>query len=404
MSLFSYRFVAAVFIVLALTFVASTASIVWEFRDTELIAILSSNSYLFVFFPTLGIVALAAFYIPAVVFTDIYLNHAPFGKLRLAFGTLVAIGLAMWFADDLNNTKLRAMWEASPAALEANAGRPTRCLDAGKVCVKPILPVIADLRAKSLERVRISPFIRDCSPDPLMEASSERTAERYCFVSGTKLDAAQCCRAKRAFAEEVYSLWVNPATRSQAAEFDRYLLPFKAFFIIVILLIGVLLITWKRTLRAHYGKHLIAMERGLQIGAAAMLFWPVMDYAYQQTSDVLYGPASQFPLRLSLVTVPWALLLTAYFADKVRIELARIVQLVGGAVSAVAVLRYQDISDWSSKLVGLGASEWNFAVLGALGVSMLVLLLRWLRKSLAGQEEALEAETDIRDDGTLPLT
>ncbi len=397
MSLFSYRFVAVVFIALALTFIASTASIVWEFRDTELIAILSSNSYLFVFFPTLGLVALAAFYIPAVIFTDIYVNH-------VALGSIVAIGLAIWFADDLNNTKLRAMWEASPAALEANAQRPRRCLDGGDLCVKPILPVIADLREKSLERIRISPFIRDCTPDPLMEGTAERAAERYCFPSGTKLDANRCCRVKRAFAEEVLTLWANPATRSRAAEIDRYLLPFKAFFIIVIVLIGFLLIAWKRTLREHYGKNLIAMERGLQIGAAAMLFWPVMDYAYQQTSDVLYGPASKFPFRLSLVVVPWALLLTAYFADKVRIELARIVQLVGGVVSAVAVLRYQDISDWSSKLVGLGASELNFVVLGLLGVSMLVILLRWLRKSLAGQEEALEAEAEMRDDGTLPLT
>ncbi len=404
MSLFSYRFVAVVFIALALTFIASTASIVWEFRDTELIAILSSNSYLFVFFPTLGLVALAAFYIPAVVFTDIYVRHARHGRLRLAVGTLIAIGLAIWFADDLNSTKLRAMWEASPAALEANAKQPRRCLDGGTLCVKPILPVIADLREKSLERIRISPFIRDCSPDPLMEGTAERAAERYCFPSGTKLDANRCCRVKRAFAEDVFSLWASPTTRSVAAEVDRYLLPFKAFFVIVIVLIGVLLIAWKRTLREHYSKHLTAMERGLQIGAAAMLFWPVMDYAYQQTSDVLYGPASQFPLRLSLVIVPWALLLTAYFADKVRIELARIVQVVGGVVSAVAVLRYQDISDWSSKLVGLGASEWNFAVLALLGLSMLVILLRWLRRSLAGEEEALEAESGMGDSGTLPLT
>lgn len=404
MSAFSYRFVAVVFVVLALSFIASTASIIWEFRDSELIAILSANSYLFVFFPTLGIVALAAFYIPAVIFTDIYVNHARIGPLRLCVGTVVAVGLAISFADSLNQTKLRAVWEASPAALEENARRQPTCLDGDRLCVKAVLPVIADLRTKSLDRIRISPFIRDCSPDALMEPEPERALVRYCFPAGAKLDADQCCKVMRAFAEQTLVLWASPNTRSNAADFDRLLLPFKAFFIIVIVLIGILLIAWKKTLKLHYQRYLTAMERGLQIGAVAMLFWPIMDYAYQQTSDVLYGPLSRFPLRLSLVVIPWALLLTFYFADKVRIELARLVQIVGSALSGVAILRYQDISDWSSKLVGLGASEVNFLLLLLLAAGMLIMLLIWLQRSLKGEDEALEADdTDSKADAP-PLT
>jgi hypothetical protein len=395
-------FVAVVFTVLAAAFLASTASVVYEFRNTELLAILSANSYLFVFFPTFGIVALVAFYIPAVIFTDIYLNHAVAGLWRFAAGTLVAVALALYFADSLNRTKLRSVWEASPEALAANAARQPRCLEPGRLCVKPILPVIADLREKSIERIRISPFIRDCTPDRLMEPQPAQLHARYCFPAGEKLNADQCCRVKQAFAENVLLLWANPSTRSKAADLDRLLLPFKAFFVIVIILIGILLIAWKRTLKTYYGPYLVAMERGLLIGASAMLLWPVMDYAYQTTSDVLYGPAGSFPLRLSLVVIPWALLLTFYFADRIRIELARIVQIVGSALSGVAILRYQDISDWSSKLVGLGASEYNFLLLLLLGVAVTGMLLVWLRGTLKGDGEVLEAEPEEPSDQQAP--
>ena len=49
-----------------------------------------------------------------------------------------------------------------------------------------------------------------------------------------------------------------------------------------------------------------------------MLFWPAMDYGYQQTANVLFGRwGSAGPqLRLSLVIAPWALLLLFYFLTR----------------------------------------------------------------------------------------
>lgn len=391
MSAWSYRIVAVVFSVLAAAFLLSTASMIREFWGSDLVTLLSTHSYLFVFFPTLGLVALAAFYIPAVVFTDIYLTKAPAGPYRFAFGFLVAVGLSLVFAADLNTTTLRSAWEVSPEALATDQSSPPRCLQGDRLCVQPVLPVLNELRQQSLKRIRISPFIRDCSPDDLMEPKLEGAAERYCFPANAKLNARDCCRVQEAFAGRVYRLWQPEANRSQASRLDLYLLPFKAFFIIVIVLIGIFLIAWKHTLWTHYGPHIRAMERGLQIGAVTMLFWPIMDYAYQQTSDVLYGPKSTFPLRLSLVVVPWALLLTFYFANKVRIELARAAQVVGGAASGVAVLRYQDISDWSSKIAGPGAATLHFFLLAGLCLIILVMLIVWLRGTFRG-EDAIETE------------
>ncbi|MEZ5856890.1 MAG: hypothetical protein R3D67_19920 [Hyphomicrobiaceae bacterium] len=388
MKAFSYSFVALVFTVLAAAFIVSTGSVIWEFYDTGLISMLTAHSYLFIFFPTLGIVALVAFYIPAVVFTDLYVQHARHGKLRFAIGTAVVVVLSLGFADWLNQNHLRSIWEISPTALQNNKAAPPLCREPDGNCPKPILTVLDDLRAKALTRSRISQFIRDCEPDPLMEISPQRRALRYCFPAGKMLDAPGCCAAQKAFSQEVFGLWANVETRSQAARLDRYLLPFKCFFIIVIMLIGILLVGWKKTLRRHYGPYLKAMERGLQIGAGVMLFWPVMDYAYQQTSDVLYGAAGQFPLRLSLVVLPWALILTGYFADRIAIELPNMVRAVGGAFSVIAFLRYDAVNDWSSKAIGHGASEVNFIILIVVSIALIVLLLYWLTRASDGIEPA----------------
>jgi len=389
-SRFSKRFVAVVFFLLAVSFIVSTGSIVSEFWGPHLVPILTANSYLFVFFPTLGIVAMVAFYIPAVIFADLYLNRTSwFLKTRFVVGGLMAIGAALFFADALDKTDLRSIWEVSPAALENDrASRPVCEAVKGRdrpVCAQPILPTMEFLRQESLKRVRISPFIRDCHPDTKVEANPINQVERYCFPAGEKLKAAECCVAQRLFAQRVGVLAKDPLTQSRAAEIDRYLLPFKSFFIIMMVLISVLLIAWPRTIRERYGPWLKPMERGIQIGAVAMLFWPIMDYAYQQTLDVLYGPRDSFPLRLSLVTVPWVLLLTFHFKDRIK-DYARVGQTLGGIASVIAFFRYQDISDWSSKLVGLGAAEAQFVVLVATSVIILILLFRWLPRSLAGEE------------------
>jgi hypothetical protein len=67
-------FVFLVFAVLGASFLAATVSLWWEFGDAWL-DFAALDSHLFVFFPTLGLVALVAFYIPSVLFTDLYWRH-----------------------------------------------------------------------------------------------------------------------------------------------------------------------------------------------------------------------------------------------------------------------------------------------------------------------------------------
>jgi hypothetical protein len=123
------------------------------------------------------------------------------------------------------------------------------------------------------------------------------------------------------------------------------------------------------------------LERGVMIGALAMLFWPFMDYAYQQTANALFGrfnPGLQ--LRLSLVIAPWALLLLFYFLRRFGKQGEMVGQISGVVLAAVAVLRYEQLNDWGVRLLGIGADQWFLAALTALAFGGLIALL-WLRRN-----------------------
>ena len=393
---FARVFVAGVFVFLAITFLASLATIVIEFDEPDLWFILAANSNLFVFFPTLGIVALAAFYVPAVIFTDLYWRRrVSYGRERFIFGCIVVASLSVYLSETMNASPRRPLWEIAPAKLEQEFNRPASCArDAKDGCRPTLLGATRELREQSLTRLRLSPLVRECTPDPLLERPLHDATPRYCFPGQRKLDADACCAVQKQLASSTFGLWSTPELRSTAALLDRWLfLPLKTFFVIVIVVIGLFLIRWKSRLIEHYSPLLPAMERGLQIGALAMLPWLIMDYGNQQVSDILYGPGGGFPMRLSLVLIPWAVLLAGYFADRVKVGFANLVRGASGVISVAAYLNYRDVFDWSAKALGVGAPPINFLVLAGVCVVAFVYLCRWLPGALRGEDKG-DADTD----------
>jgi uncharacterized membrane protein (DUF485 family) len=146
---------------------------------------------------------------------------------------------------------------------------------------------------------------------------------------------------------------------------DRLLfLPLKTFFILVVVAIAVLLAFWRDRIDRLYADKVASLERGIIIGGFAMLFWLAMDYGYQQTANVLYGRMTAGPqLRLSLVLVPWALLLLFYFLRRLGRQGELVGQISGVVFAGVAVLRYEQLNDWVARLFGIGADGWVLAVL-----------------------------------------
>jgi hypothetical protein len=367
-------FVAIAFVVLGASFVASTALLIYEFRSLDWLTMVVAHAHLFLFFPVFGVLALVAFYLPSVVLTHLYWNHARYGRLRFISGFFVAAGFSYLLAWSLD-MEPRSIYEAAPTALEVDA----RDAPKGRVA---ILAALADLRAKAQERFGLSSFGRSCAKDDMLEIPEEMRRERYCFPAGTNLAGYECCAVQKAFGKAVLRLQQEEGTRSLSGTWDaRVFLPLKTFFILIVVGIAVLLAWWRNRIDEIYGSLISSIERGVIIGGLAMLFWLAMDYGYQQTANVLFGrPQASPQLRPSLVLVPWALLLLFYFLRRLGKQGELVGQISGVVFAGVAVARYEQLNDWIVRLVGIGAAPWMLAALVAVALIGLVALF-WLRRA-----------------------
>jgi hypothetical protein len=387
-------FVALAFCVLGASFLASTALLISEFRDAEWRAMLMVHSHLFFFFPVFGVLALAAFYRPAVVFTHLYWTHLPHGKLRYSLGLLAVAGLTIAVTQWLD-AKPRGLYEVAASGLLTDRGEPSGCAAQRTACRRaPLLDTLVSVTEAAQRRVGLSKFARNCQPDALLEIPDEMQKERYCFPAKGKLTGAQCCEAQTRFADSVSRMQADLTQRSLTGALDGILfLPLKIFFVLIVLAIAICLAIWRDSMDAHYLGLVPAVERGVIIGAFAMLFWPLMDYGYQQTSNALYGRWGAGPqFRLSLVIVPWALLLLFYFLRRLRKNLEIVGQLAGVAASAIAILRYEEINDWSVRLFGAGADNAAIGILlGIAGLGFVQLFWPFRMPVVRGAPQATAA-------------
>lgn len=370
-------FVGVIFATLGVSFLASTYLLVTEFKGIDIATMLAAHSNLYVFFPVLGILALVAFYLPAVIFTHLYWFHIKFGRIRFIFGALVALA-ATYGADRYLDGSPRALWEVSPQAMAADKAEPVPCT--GGSCERQSIPnVLTTLRDSAQKRVGLSKFARSCGSDALLEVREEMKLVRYCFPAGKNLDGFACCQVQQAFSNRVDSLHADPATRSRIAVYDRLFMPMKIFFVVVIVAIGLLLAMWRDRVDAHYARYVPAMERGLIIGGLAMLLWPAMDYGYLTTTNVMFGHLGDGPqFRLSLVIAPWTLLLLFYFLRRLGKQGEMVGQISGVVAAAVAVLRYEQLNDWANRLLGIGMPPVMLGILVGLAVAgLFALFARW---------------------------
>jgi hypothetical protein len=374
-------FVAVAYVILGASFLASTGLLIREFHELDWHAMVLAHSHLFLFFPLFGVLCLIAFYVPSVVFTHLYWNHLPYGRLRFSIGLVVVALLSVWVTKYLD-AKPRAIWEVTPAALGADRGEPPGC-SSGTCQRAPVLTALGKLREIGQSRLGLSKFARACATDKLVEPHEDMDKVRYCFAADAYLKGQACCDAQQRLADNVTRLQENPATQSLSARYDLLVfLPMKTFFILVIIAIGLLLAVWHRRIHLHYREMVPRIERGIIIGALAMLLWLIMDYGYQQTTNVLFGRWGPGPqLRLSLVVAPWVLLLLFYFLTRLGKQGEMIGQISGVIVAAVAILRYEDLNDWAARLVGVGTGPIGVIALFAIALFLffaLLVPLRWI--------------------------
>ncbi|MDX2258738.1 MAG: hypothetical protein NW205_07430 [Hyphomicrobiaceae bacterium] len=394
MSFSARAFVAIVFTVLGLSFVATTATLVYEFGIVEpkgeWFALAAFYSHLFVFFPIFGLLALCAFYIPSCAFTDMYWRHVPYGQTRFAIGFAVLAGASLAMGWQLGGGSLRSIWEAKPGVLVADQGEPAGCLaNQQQSCRRvPVLAAVADVREKSSARTGMTQFVRDCQQDPLIETPPEALAKRYCFVTRTRIDAALCCDAQLAFATTMQKMTAEPADRSMTGFVHKLTLPFKIFFLLVVMVIALLLAARRHGIAEHYRPWIRKIERGVLVGAFAMLFLPIMNLAFLQSSGLLYGTAvdsnyrfMSWPLMIGFGC--WALALLFFFfrdSDKDVETVGRVAGVVG---SALAISNYGVIIDLFARYAGAGGATWSFAMLAVIAAAAGLAILIQPKKKVA---------------------
>lgn len=405
MSLGVRIFIGFVFTTIGLSFLATTAVLLYEFEQAGWLALATFYSHLFVFFPTFGVVALLAFFTPACVFLDMYWRHVPYGRARFIFGFLAVAALSWLISEQMRASPERSVWEIEPRTLLADQGEPSGCAAREGGCTRmPILQAIDNVRAVSQRRIGLADLGRNCSPDPLIKlpASSDEQ-RRFCFASTPLASTAplatdaECCRSQKAFIAAVNRLYEPEAQRSLVGAVHGWLLPLKVFFMLTLLTISIMLAVRRHAMERHYSSYLPAIERGVLIGGAAMVMYPIMSHAFIQSASLLFGVTSEAALGYRAIAPyvsfgfgAWGLLLLFFFYRRRDKEMQALARMGGVVGSAVAIVKYDQIVDLSVRFFGSGASLVNLAVLG--GLAVLALGFLWFRRKKKGWEAKEAAE------------
>jgi len=377
MSIGARVFVAFVYTVLGLSFVATTAVLYYEFRDTEWFSLALIYSHLFVFFPIFGIVGLFAFYLPSAVFLDMYWNHVSFGRLRFLVGFVVVAAASYFVSQAIMKGDTPAIWQVPAPVLLADRGNPPGC-GPNQSCIRAnILQTVRSVRKVSQNRIGLSPFVRECEPDFYLEMPPELLAKRFCFVTQTRIPAAECCKAQERFSKSVAGMYQKAGQESLTGRLHTLLLPLKVFFLLILLLIGMLLVLRRRMVVRFYGPMVSSMERDLIVGATVMLIWPVMNHAFLQSASVMYGSFgrslyAQMTPVFSVLFGAWALMLLFFFFRRFEKDSEAAVKIIGVIASAVAVIKYDAIIDFGARFLGSGS---NYYTLGGISVFAVVALV-----------------------------
>ena len=118
--------VTIVFALLYLAFLTETGVLVQEFGASGLALRLASlDSQNFIFFPVAGLLALVAFWQPAVLLVDaMWRGQLKFGRIVLGGSLVVALIGAWLISGAFESSEARSVFEISPKALAADDGAP----------------------------------------------------------------------------------------------------------------------------------------------------------------------------------------------------------------------------------------------------------------------------------------
>lgn len=375
-----------IFAILGTAFLSVLGALIYEYPE-DWPAIATVYSQLFLFFPTFGLLALCAFYFPACVFLDMYWKHVTAGKLRIFVGG-GALAVLSFFMAQMLLQGVPAVWQVKPEILKADQGMPAGCAENQSCARLPVMEAVSLVREVSQTRAGLGPFDRDCYWDkddgepqylPTPDSFNE---ERYCFATGQMATGAACCQAQESMRSYMEAMHAPPENRALTGTVHEWVLPFIIFFLLVLFVIGIMLVIRRRALDEYYGKYLNRLERGVLVGAFAMLFWPLSNHAYIQSSGVIFGGSSRSLFVMlapgfSLLFGLWALMLLFFFLRRYKQDIETVGKIAGVIVSGIAFLRYEELVGYFERLAGSGADSLSLGFLGAILLTAFLQLIIW---------------------------
>ncbi len=411
----SRLFVFVIFVALGLSFLATTATLAWEFWDNNRwVEFLAMDSHLFIFFATFAIIALVAFYLPSCAIVDIYWHHVKFGKLRFTLGFIVVLAASWLIACGILQGRNKPVWEIAPAVLLADQGEPAGCADTSGPCERlPLMRAIENLREVSQARSNLKVFVRKCRLDGLVAASAQTGPDRLCVASTPYTTSpplqsdAECCKAQERLVKAVHTahygsnadpapemdhtlllplkilLWDAETSRmSLTAAVHALFLPFKVFFLLTLVAICLLLTFRFRTIEQKYAASLFKIEIGVLIGTFATLFFPLMSQAFLLSNEVLvgdfgYGNFSAIVPTMSFLFGVWTLLILLFFYRRRDKEVEIFGKISGAAAGIVALLQYETIVTFLVRTVGSGA-HWSVIAALVTLAAIIAFITMWL--------------------------
>jgi hypothetical protein len=381
-------FVLIVFLIFALAFFGHTILFAREFWHTDWFDIASATSTVFFFFPTFGIVALVAFYIPASVLVDMYWHHAKFGGLRFVAGVAVLAIVSYWIGAELAASN-RGVYMLTPESLIADAGEPAGCATGERACERlPLLNVVANVHRVSLSRFGLAAFVHSCGADPFLDTASNEQ-RRFCFAStplppSPKIKpqlstSADCCRSQELLREAIATRYAENSNRSISGQLYQPFMTLKVFFLFVALSINLLLVTHHHRLESQYSPIMHQVEVCIIVATAAMLFYPLMYQADIETLDALYGTADRPLVRslgpyLSLLFGTGTLLVVLFFYRRHDKRVEQLGKMTGIVAGAVAVIKYDQVIAIVERAMGSGSSWISYVVISLLSVTSVIAL------------------------------
>jgi len=374
--------------ILGLSFLAHTIVLAFEFWNTNWFALASLSSNLFIFFPTLGILAVVAAYTPACAFVDVFWRHIKFGRMALLGGLVVLAALSYWmaFAIALTPISTLGLHMITPDALLADEGDPLGCAAGAGDCERlPILDIVNNVRHVSRSRVGLADFVHPCRSDPFVEVPPNSERKRFCFAatplptsagSSPQLSrSSECCRSQERLRQAVATYLATPEKRSLTGQLLVPLLASKVFFLLVLLTISILLVVGGLGYEKHYKPMTKRIELGTVIVTIVVLFYPFIFQSDVQTGEATFGTAYRPPVRgvapyLTVLFCVGALQVALSIYRRRNKQLGQFGMMVGIIAVAAVVMKYDQIVAIFVSVLGSGLSwiAFIFLILGSLMV------------------------------------